>query len=82
LNEAEIVGFTTFFYKKHLRNFLFKLIFRITTGGRRGCNNEKMSFFMLSFFGGMVRGEKMVITIKMGMVMSFWKYFYGRKKGV
>jgi hypothetical protein len=37
---------------------------------------------MLSFFGGMVRGEKMVITIKMGMVMSFWKYFYGLKKGV
>ncbi len=82
MNEVEIVGFTTFFYKKHLRNFLFKLIFRITTGGRRGYNNEKMSFFMLLFFGGMVRGEKMVITIKMGMVMSFWKYFYGRKKGV
>jgi hypothetical protein len=37
---------------------------------------------MLSFFGGMVRGEKMAITIKMGMVMSFWKYFYGQKKGV
>jgi hypothetical protein len=61
---------------------LFKLIFRITTGGRRACKNEKMYFFMLSFFGGMVRGEKMVITIKMGMVMSFWKYFCGRKKGV
>jgi len=37
---------------------------------------------MLSFFGGMVRREKMVITIKIGMVMSFWIYFRGPKKGV
>jgi hypothetical protein len=44
--------------------------------------NEKMYFFMLSFFGGMVRREKLGITIKMGMVMSFCKYFCGQKKGV